>query len=60
MTSAEARARLTAGVFASGSMAPKVESAVQFVDAKGRTAVIATIGGVADALRGKTGSTIRP
>jgi len=60
MTSAEARARLTAGVFAPGSMAPKVESAVQFADATGRAAVIATIGSVADALRGRTGSTIRP
>jgi carbamate kinase len=60
MTSTEARARLAAGVFAPGSMAPKVESAVQFADATGRAAVIATIGSVAEALRGKTGSTIRP
>jgi carbamate kinase len=32
----DARARLTAGAFTPGSMAPKIESAVQFVEAAGR------------------------
>ena len=44
MNAAEARARLAAGIFAPGSMAPKVEIAVEFVEASGRAAVITTIG----------------
>jgi carbamate kinase len=60
MRIAEARDRLADGVFAPGSMAPKVESAVQFVEATGRPAVIATVGHVAAALAGTSGTTIRP
>jgi carbamate kinase len=59
MRVAEARERLGRGVFLAGSMAPKVESAVEFVEATGRPAVIATTGGVAAALRGRAGTTIR-
>jgi carbamate kinase len=60
MSVAEARARLDAGMFAPGSMAPKVESAVQFVEATRHPAVITTIGSLERALRGATGTTIRP
>jgi len=56
----EARAHLAAGTFAPGSMAPKVESAVEFVEATRRPAVITTIGSLERALRGATGTTIRP
>lgn len=55
---AEAQARLAAGVFAPGSMRPKVESALQFVAATGRGAVIATVGQIEPALRGAAGTTI--
>lgn len=60
MTVAAARARLAAGVFAPGSMAPKVESAADFVEATGRRAVITTVGALDPALRGASGTTIRP
>jgi carbamate kinase len=60
MSVAEARARLAAGVFAPGSMAPKVESAAEFAEAAGRPAVIAAIGALEPALRGAAGTTIRP
>jgi carbamate kinase len=60
MTVAAARARLAAGVFAPGSMAPKVESAIQFVEATGRAALIATVGHVRACLDGTAGTTIRP
>jgi len=56
----EARAHLAAGTFAPGSMAPKVESAIEFVEATRRPAVITTIGSLERALRGATGTTIRP
>ena len=60
MNAAEARARLAAGIFAPGSMAPKVESAVEFVEASGRAAVITTIGSIEASLRGAAGTTICP
>ncbi len=60
MTLVEARARLTAGVFAPGSMAPKVESAVEFAAARGRAAFITTLGSVEAALGGAAGTTIGP
>lgn len=58
MTIRESRARLAAGAFARGSMAPKVESAVAFVEASGRSAVITSVGSVEAALSGAAGTTI--
>jgi carbamate kinase len=60
MSAAAARARLAAGVFAPGSMGPKVASAVEFVAASGRSAVITTLGEIAAALAGRAGTTIAP
>jgi len=60
MTAEQARARLIAGIFAPGSMAPKVASAADYVEATGRRAVIATIGEVAAALAGDCGTRIEP
>ena len=57
---ADARARLAAGAFAAGSMGPKIASAVDFVAATGRPAVITTLGAVAAALAGQAGTTIVP
>jgi carbamate kinase len=58
MTALDARARLRAGVFGPGSMAPKVESATEFVEATGRPAVITTPGAIEAALGGNAGTTI--
>jgi carbamate kinase len=55
-----ARDRLARGVFLPGSMAPKVESAVAFVEATGRRAVITALGAVGAAVAGAAGTTIRP
>ncbi len=60
MRAGEARHRLASGVFAAGSMAPKVESAVEFVEVTGRPAVITTLGSVEPSLRGVAGTTILP
>lgn len=60
MTVGDARARLARGAFAPGSMGPKVESAVQFVDATRRPAVITTIGQIHAALRRDAGTTVVP
>jgi carbamate kinase len=60
MRTAEARSRLARGVFAPGSMGPKVESGIEFVEATHRQAVITTLGAVAAAMGGEAGTTIRP
>ena len=53
-----ARTRLAAGVFGPGSMAPKIESAADFVAATRRRAVITAPGSIDAALRGAVGTTI--
>jgi carbamate kinase len=58
MSPRSARARLAAGVFGPGSMAPKVESAVDFFEATGRRAVITAPGAIETAIRGAAGTTV--
>lgn len=60
MGAAEARERLAGGMFAPGSMAPKIESAIQFVEATGRPAAIVGLGSVGAALRGDAGTLVEP
>lgn len=49
---------LEQGQFAAGSMAPKIEAAMQFVKRSGKKAVITSIENVPTALEGTTGTTI--
>lgn len=58
MTAQEARRYLEAGEFPPGSMGPKVEAAVKFVENGGRRAVIASLTQAVEALRGRAGTTI--
>ncbi|MBI4592664.1 MAG: carbamate kinase [Candidatus Rokubacteria bacterium] len=58
LTVGEARRLLAAGEFAPGSMGPKVEAAVDFVERGGRTAVITSLDRVADAMRGAAGTVV--
>ncbi|HEU4527904.1 MAG TPA: carbamate kinase [Actinomycetota bacterium] len=58
MTAAEARTLMDAGEFAAGSMGPKVEAAVRFIEAGGRRAVIGDLESAPEALDGATGTTI--
>jgi len=55
---AEAKALLSAGDLGSGSMAPKVRAAVNFVEAGGERAVIASLSDAIAALEGRAGTTI--
>jgi carbamate kinase len=55
---AEARGYLAAGEFPAGSMGPKVESALQFLDSGGRRAVITSLPRLRDALDGRAGTSI--
>lgn len=54
----EARALLHAGEFPPGSMGPKVEAAVEFVEAGGREAIITSLAGARGALDGRAGTRV--
>jgi carbamate kinase len=59
MTLAEAKERLAEGRhFAAGSMKPKIEAVIQFLERGGSTAVITDPDNVERALRGESGTTI--
>ena len=59
LTPDEARKYIEAGEFAPGSMLPKVEAAVQFVESKpGRSAVITLLEKARDGIAGKTGTLV--
>lgn len=61
MTLAEAKQHLAEGIhFASGSMAPKIEAVVSFLENGGKKALITDPPNIARALRGETGTFITP
>lgn len=60
MTAAEARDYIAAGHFAPGSMLPKVESCLLFVEATGAPALITSLERAREALQGTTGTRIVP
>jgi carbamate kinase len=57
-TADELRALAAEGQFASGSMGPKVEAAIRFVEAGGRRAVITSLDRIADAVGGLAGTVV--
>ena len=60
LTVDEARRYIAEGHFAPGSMLPKVEAAIKFVESKpGRRAIITSLDKAADALRGAAGTTVK-
>lgn len=61
MTLAEAKQYLAEGIhFAKGSMAPKIEAVINFLEAGGKKALITDPPNIARALRGETGTFIEP
>lgn len=56
ITSGKLRNYLREGQFREGSMAPKVEAAIRFVESGGERAIIAELGSLIEALDGKTGT----
>jgi len=58
MSVAEARAHLKDGQFPPGSMGPKVEAAVEFVEGGGKEAVIASLAKLRDAIAGTAGTRV--
>ncbi len=59
MTVATARELLAQGQFPPGSMGPKIDAAVRFVEAGGREVLITRAESLSEALEGKTGTLIR-
>lgn len=60
MTAAEARRYLAEGHFASGSMKPKIEAILTYLDHGGKRAIITNPPNIARALNGETGTHIYP
>ena len=60
VTVAEMRAHAAEGHFAGGSMGPKVEAALRFVEATGKTSVITDLDSIIDGLAGTAGTVIVP
>jgi carbamate kinase len=60
MTLEEARNYMAEGQFPPGSMGPKVEATMQYVKRCGGRAIITKLDKAVDALKGKTGTLIRP
>ncbi len=60
MTVAEARAHLADGQFPPGSMGPKVQAAIEFVENGGEEAIITSLASTAAALAGTTGTRVTP
>ncbi|MGY1916995.1 carbamate kinase [Blastococcus sp. SYSU DS0973] len=58
ITAAQMRDLAAAGQFARGSMGPKVEAALRFVEAGGARAVITSLEHIADAVRGDDAGTV--
>jgi carbamate kinase len=58
VTAAELRELAAAGQFARGSMGPKVDAALRFLEAGGTRAVITTLEHIADAVRGDDVGTV--
>jgi len=57
-TASEIRRHAAEGQFPAGSMGPKAEAAVRFVEATGRRAVIASADRLMEALEGRAGTTV--
>ncbi len=56
ITSGKLKNYMKDGQFKEGSMAPKVEAAIRFVESGGERAIIAELGNLIEALDGKTGT----
>ena len=56
----EAKQYIAEGHFAPGSMLPKIEAAVKFVESKpGRVSIITSLDKAVEALEGKAGTTVK-
>ncbi|KAF5090196.1 carbamate kinase [Methanoculleus horonobensis] len=60
MTVREAQSHLAAGQFPPGTMGPKIEAAVGFLEAGGKRVIVASLKDASRALAGRAGTRLRP
>lgn len=60
MTAAQARELLDAGEFGAGSMGPKIEAAIRFLESGGERALIGDLEDAPDVLAGRSGTVVVP
>jgi carbamate kinase len=60
LTVADARALLAAGEFPPVSMGPKIQAAIEFVEAGGREALVTSLSAIREALDGRAGTRVVP
>ena len=60
ITLAEAKKHLASGQFPKGSMKPKIESAIRFLEAGGKISIVTSPGKAGEALAGRAGTIITP
>jgi carbamate kinase len=58
VTSGKLKNYLAEGQFKEGSMAPKIEASIRFVESGGERAIVADLGSLIEALEGKTGTRV--
>jgi len=58
MTMEEAKSYLREGEFPSGTMGPKIEAAIKFLESGGEKAVVSSLEDAFETLEGKVGTTI--
>jgi carbamate kinase len=58
LTASEAKRHLADGQFPPGSMGPKIEAAIEFIESGGRRAIIASHDNIVEAMMGKAGTRI--
>lgn len=58
LSTSEAKVLMDQGYFPEGSMRPKIESALQFIENGGEKTIICSLEHISDALAGKSGTTI--
>jgi carbamate kinase len=60
LTLAEAKAYFAEGHFAKGSMGPKIQAIIRFLESGGKQAIITNPENISRALKGETGTLIVP
>jgi carbamate kinase len=58
LTVAEAKRYLAEGQFPKGSMGPKIQAAINFIESGGKSVIITSVENMSEALAGKTGTRI--
>jgi carbamate kinase len=59
LTIREAKRHLSEGQFPAGSMGPKIQAAINFIESGGESVIITSVEKMTEAIQGKTGTRIQ-